>query len=79
MDTDQALSAALSARISSARARLAGWMEGQGLLEREGWRVSEELRSSPQGTEFVFRPIHMRLPSPPHEEVVLVDSNGVPC
>jgi len=77
--TDQALSAALTARIRAAKARLAGWMERNGLLEKDGWRVSEELRSRPEGTEFVFRPIHLKLPSPQHEEVVLVDSDGVPC
>jgi hypothetical protein len=77
--TDKALSAAVLARISAARARLGGWMERNGLSTKDGWRVSEELRSRPEGTEFVFRAIHMRLPSPQHEEVVLVDTDGVPC
>lgn len=77
--TDKALSAAVISRINAARSRLDGWMQQHGFLEKEGWRVSEELRSRPEGTEFVFRPIHMRLPSPQHEEVVLVDSDGVPC
>ena len=54
-------------------------MAHNGLDEAEGWRISEELRSRPQGTEFVYRPIHMRLPAPQHEEVVLVDTDGVPC
>jgi hypothetical protein len=76
---DKALSAAVFARITAAKARLSGWMEQHGCPEKEGWRISEELRSQPGGTEFVFRPIHMRLPSPQHEEVVLVDSDGVPC
>lgn len=75
---DKALSAAVLARISAAKARLGAWMERHGLREAEGWRVSEELRSTPEGTEFVFRPLHMRLPAPQHEEVVLVDSDGVP-
>ena len=77
--TDKALSAAVLARITSARARLSDWMTKNGLHEKEGWRVSEELRSRPEGTEFVFRAIHMRLPAPQHEEVVLVDTDGVPC
>jgi hypothetical protein len=77
--TDKALSAAVLSRIAAAKSRLSGWMEQHGLLEKDGWRISEELRSRPEGTEFVFRPIHMRLPSPQHEEVVLVDSDGVPC
>ena len=77
--TDKALSAAVTARIGAARSRLSGWMESHGFLEKEGWRISEELRSRPEGTEFVFRPIHMRHSSPHHEEVVLVDSHGVPC
>jgi hypothetical protein len=77
--TDKALSAAVLSRISDARARLGAWMEKNGFHEREGWRMSEELRSRPEGTEFVFRAIHMRLPAPQHEEVVLVDTDGVPC
>jgi hypothetical protein len=77
--TDKALSAAVVARISAARARLQAWMAQHGMSEKDGWRVAEELRSPPEGTEFVFRPIHMRLPSPQHEEVVLVDTDGVPC
>jgi hypothetical protein len=78
-NNDKALSAAVIARIGAARARLGGWMDAHGFSEKEGWRISEELRSRSDGTEFVFRPIHMRLPSPQHEEVVLVDSAGVPC
>ena len=54
-------------------------MNAQGFTEEKGWRISEELRNRPEGTEFVFRPIHMRHPSPQHEEVVLVDTDGVPC
>lgn len=77
--TDKALSAAVVARIAAARGRLTAWMEQNQLSPREGWRISEELRSRPEGTEFVFRAIHMRLPSPQHEEVVLVDTDGVPC
>jgi hypothetical protein len=76
--TDKALSAAVIARISAAKARLAGWMECNGYTEKQGWRICEELRSRPEGTEFVFRPIHMRLPGPEYEETVLVDTDGVP-
>lgn len=76
--TDKALSAAVFARIRAAKARLAGWMDRNGFTESQGWRICEELRSRPEGTEFVFRPIHMRLPSPDYEEVVLVDTGGVP-
>jgi hypothetical protein len=76
--TDKALSAAVVARISAAKARLSGWMERNGFTENQGWRICEELRSRPEGTEFVFRPIHMRLPAPAYEEVVLVDTGGVP-
>ena len=78
-NTDKALSAAVVARIAAARARLNAWMEQNQLSPKEGWRVSEELRSRPEGTEFVFRAIHMRLPAPQHEEVVLVDTDGIPC
>ena len=75
---DKALAAAVSARILTAKAALAANMATAGLLERDGWRVLEELRSTPTGTLFVFRPVHPRLDAPGFESTVEIDSNGCP-
>ena len=75
---DKALAAAVSARIQEAKARLAANMKHAGLLEKDGWRVLEELRSTPTGTLFVFRPVHTRLDAPGLETTVEIDSNGCP-
>jgi hypothetical protein len=40
-------------------------MQAMGLVQEKGWRVLEELRNTPNGHEFVFRPIHL------HEEAKL--------
>ena len=75
---DKALAAAVFARIQAAKARLAANMQHAGLLEKDGWRVLEELRSTPTGTLFVFRPVHTRLDAPGLETTVEIDSNGCP-
>jgi hypothetical protein len=75
---DEVLAAALRARIVAAKARLAAKMQADGLKESAGWRVLEELRSTPTGTEFVFRPIHLKMPSPGYEETVALSSEGNP-
>ena len=75
---DKVLAAAVTVRVEAARTRLAAWMSANGLRERDGWRVSEELRSTANGTAFVFRPIHSRLDAPDHQEAVFIDSDGLP-
>lgn len=75
---DKVLAAAVVARIQSAKAELAVKMQEAGLREKDGWRVLEELRSSPTGTQFVFRPVHTRLASPPIEACVSINSDGCP-
>jgi hypothetical protein len=75
---DKALAAAVSARIQAAKLRLAANMKHAGLFEKDGWRVLEELRSTPTGTLFVFRPVHTRLDAPGLEATVEIDSNGCP-
>ena len=75
---DKALAAAVSARIQEAKSALAVDMATAGLHERDGWRVLEELRSTPTGTQFVFRPVHTRLDAPGFECTVEIDSNGCP-
>jgi hypothetical protein len=76
---DEVLSAAVLARLISARQSIAAKMAQHGLREQDGWRISEELRNSPQGTQFVLRPIHTRLDSPGFEATVTIDNDGCPC
>lgn len=75
---DKVLAAAVSARIQAAKAELQMKMTAAGLKEKDGWRVLEELRTSPNGTEFVFRPVHTRLDNPGIEACVLVNGDGCP-
>jgi hypothetical protein len=75
---DEVLSAAVLARLTAARQSVAEQMRELGLREQDGWRIAEELRSSPIGTQFVVRPIHSRLDSPSIEATVTVDSDGCP-
>ena len=75
---DQVLAAAVSARIQAAKADIQARMADAGLRERDGWRLLEELRTVPEGTQFVFRPVHTRLDSPGMEATVLVNSEGCP-
>ena len=75
---DKILAAAVLARVQAAKAELAVMMARAGLNERGGWRVLEELRSTPTGTQFVFRPVHTRLDAPGIETVVTIDSDGTP-
>ncbi len=76
---DQVLAAAVIARIQRARVELATKMETAGLRERDGWRVLEELRSTVDGTQFVFRPVHTRLDAPGIESVVTITTDGCPA
>jgi hypothetical protein len=62
---DAAIAAEVAARIAEAKAQLAMRMQAMGLAQEKGWRVLEELRNTPNGHEFVFRPIHL------HEEAQL--------
>ena len=75
---DKVLAAAVIARIQAAKADIQARMAQAGLRERDGWRLLEELRTTPEGTAFVFRPVHTRLDSPSMESTVLVNSDGCP-
>jgi len=59
-EEDTAIVAEVAARIAEAKARLAVHMGAMGLAPEKGWRVLEELRNTPTGHEFVFRPVHLR-------------------
>lgn len=75
---DQVRAAAILARIAVVKEELASLMATHGLREKDGWRVAEEIRQRPYGTDFVYRPIHMKLVAPPLERVVSIDNEGNP-
>ncbi len=78
--TDAALAAEISRRLAEAKMRLAELMAEHGLKAADGWTVLEDLRSRPEYTEYIFRPIHRRLPAPPPElkTSVAIDFEGRP-
>lgn len=74
---DAELAARVSIGLARAREELAETMQRRGLAKKDGWRITEELRSTPHGTEWVLRPVHLRHPSP--EDVhtrVAIDFDG---
>jgi hypothetical protein len=75
---DAVLSAAVRARIRQARAEISARMAAQGLSEKDGWRIHEEMRQVMGGTEWVFRPVHMHRDAPGIEAVVTIDTSGCP-
>ncbi|HZZ94304.1 MAG TPA: hypothetical protein VFE23_17215 [Usitatibacter sp.] len=77
-EQDEVLSAALRARIREARAEVAANMAAHGLSEKDGWRIHEEMRSTIDGTHWVFRPVHIHRDAPGLESVVVIDSAGCP-
>jgi hypothetical protein len=80
MDTTNvdSLAAEISAKLAAAKQRLLSRMQNLGLLPDNGWRVTEEIRHTIHGTEWVFRPVHIRETAPDIQELVLIDSAGRP-
>ena len=74
----EALAAEVVSRLAKARTELTAQMGAMGLGLANGWRVSEELRHTVKGTEWTFRPVHLREPSPPLEVKVAIDHDGRP-
>lgn len=74
----RALAEQVSARLAAAKERLLAQMRALGLEPAEGWRITEELRHTVNGTEWVLRPVHLREPSPHLEERVAIDPSGRP-
>ena len=74
----EALATEVFSRLASARKELAAKMADLGLSLANGWRVTEELRHTVQGTEWTFKPVHLREPSPPLEVKVAIDHEGRP-
>ncbi len=78
--SDETLAAEISRRCREAKARLAQLMAEHGLRTSEGWVILEDLRSRPEYTEYIFRPMHLRLPAPPPDlkTSVAIDFEGRP-
>lgn len=72
----QALAAEVSARLEGAKKSLLERMKAHGLGTANGWRVREELRHSLGGTEWIFRPVHLRETAPDLEERVAINHDG---
>jgi hypothetical protein len=56
----QSLASDVTRRLRAARDTLQRQMDALGLTAEKGWRVSEELHHTVEGTEWTFRPIHLR-------------------
>src|SRR5258708_24088075 len=57
---DAVLAAEILRRLADAKARLSALMAEHGLRPADGWTILEDLRSRPDYTEYIFRPIHRR-------------------
>ena len=78
--SDEILAVEISRRLAEAKRQLAQLMAEHGLKTSDGWTILEDLRSRPEYTEYIFRPIHQRLPAPPPElkTSVAIDFEGRP-
>jgi hypothetical protein len=74
----ESLAAEVAVRLAEAKRELSGRMQAQGMSPAKGWRVTEELRHTVRGTEWIFRPVHLREPSPELEVRVAIDHAGKP-
>jgi hypothetical protein len=74
----ETLAADIAHRIANARKHLFEEMAALGLTPDSGWRITEELRHTVEGTQWVFRPVHLREPSPDLQATVAIDHSGRP-
>jgi hypothetical protein len=74
----ESLAAEVVARLADAKRELAARMQEMGMTASTGWRVTEELRHTVAGTEWIFRPVHLREASPDLEVRVAIDHGGRP-
>ena len=75
----QALANNIASRLEAARERLLAEMRAIGLTADAGWRIVEELRHTIDGTEWVFKPMHIReVPPADLRSSVLIDHEGRP-
>lgn len=63
-------------RLASAKENLRARMNEVGLTPARGWRIGEELHHTMQGTEWIFRPVHLRENAPDMYARVLIDHEG---
>ena len=76
--SDALLAAEISRRLADAKTRLGELMAEHGLRAADGWTILEDLRSRPEYTEYIFRPIHRRLPASDLKTSVAIDFEGRP-
>ena len=74
----EALAAEVVSRLEAAKRRLWDEMKRHGLGPANGWRITEELRHTMQGTQWTFRPVHMRENAPDLQVTVAIDHSGRP-
>ena len=65
-------------RLGAARKALLAEMHNLGLTPEKGWRIIEELRHTAEGTQWIFRPMHLHEHLPELSRTVLVDHDGRP-
>jgi hypothetical protein len=76
--SDALLAAEISRSLADAKTRLGELMAEHGLRAADGWTILEDLRSRPEYMEYIFRPIHRRLPLPELKTSVAIDFEGRP-
>jgi hypothetical protein len=76
----KALANNIASCLEEAREKLLAEMHAMGLTAEAGWRIVEELRHTIDGTEWVFKPMHIR-EVPPADlcSTVLIDHEGRPA
>ena len=74
----ESLATEVSERLTAARKTLLAEMHALGLTAEKGWRVVEELRHTTEGTQWIFRPMHLREHLPDFSRSVLIDHEGRP-
>jgi hypothetical protein len=75
----EVLASDVGARLAAARHALLANMHALGLTQANGWRIVEELRHTMEGTEWVFRPMHIREVAPADlRSSILIDHEGRP-
>ena len=70
------LATSAAEQLKAARLALLAQMQGLGLTPAKGWRVAEELRHTTEGTQWIFRPMHIREAVPDLCSVVVIDHEG---
>ncbi len=66
----------VSARLKDARAQLEAMMLARDLTPANGWRIFEDLRHTVEGTQWTFRPMHLRHSLPELQTTVTIDQDG---